>query len=151
MTVVPTLVQAPTVPTADCGYLARAGPSHVCTDLWIPPPDFFVRIWVQHTQITRGSTVAWPVFNLTSKPQWIPELQAFVDLCQISASAPDAFQLKLRTMTPRFAPMVQLLQDVRVGLLREFGGRSVSPSKLLAAAISSSEAAAISCCIHTQR
>jgi hypothetical protein len=79
----------------------------------------------QHTQITRGSAVAWPVFNLQAKPVWVVDIEAFLDICQISASEPDAFMLKLRTTKPSHTPLLQLLQDVRIGLLREFGGRSV--------------------------
>eukprot|EP01051_Picozoa_sp_SAG22_P010434 SAG22_NODE_940_length_6402_cov_34.673172_6_plen_175_part_00 len=79
----------------------------------------------QHTQVTRGSAAAWPVFNLQAKPQWVPALQAFLDVCQISTTEPDAFVVKLRTSHPSHPPLLQLLQDIRLGLLREFGGRAV--------------------------
>lgn len=55
---------------------------------------------------------------------WVEPLNAYVDLVQIGES-PDALFVSIRTRRPAALPIVSFLQDLRVVLLRKFGGRTL--------------------------
>jgi len=78
----------------------------------------------QHTQICRSSVEDWPVFQLEHRPLWCPDLQAYLDMCQVGYEA-DAFYVKLKTRDPAFPPIVAMLQELRMTCMKEFGPKSV--------------------------
>lgn len=78
----------------------------------------------QHIQLGRGSTADFPLLLLKNHPVWLGELQAHLDLCQVGDDV-DAFYVQLLTRRPMEVALVQTLQELRIGLLREFGARNM--------------------------
>ncbi len=77
----------------------------------------------QHTQITRASLSNHQVYLLKHRPQWC-ELGFYVDIVQVGEQE-DAFFVKLTMSNAYHEPAIRLLQQLRIGLMREFGGHSV--------------------------
>jgi len=78
----------------------------------------------QHTQISRGSTSLWPVMRLEMKPVHVSKLNATLDLIQVGDEA-DAFMVCLDSPNIASPGIVAMLQELRLALCREFGGRSI--------------------------
>eukprot|EP01104_Vermistella_antarctica_P015176 TRINITY_DN4921_c0_g2_i8.p1 TRINITY_DN4921_c0_g2~~TRINITY_DN4921_c0_g2_i8.p1 ORF type:complete len:973 (+),score=162.40 TRINITY_DN4921_c0_g2_i8:616-3534(+) len=78
----------------------------------------------QHTQIWRGDTRDWPLMTLENRAMYCREIGAYIDLVQVGEEC-DAFYVKLRTRNPANPALVEHLQDLRLLLLRHFGGRLI--------------------------
>jgi hypothetical protein len=78
----------------------------------------------QHTQIARSTIEEWPVLLKRHEPTWCQPIRAYIDVVQVGDEV-DAFYLKLRTQHPRDVGLVEFLQDLRLTLMRQFGGRAI--------------------------
>eukprot|EP00455_Lapot_gusevi_P000327 TRINITY_DN10154_c0_g1_i4.p1 TRINITY_DN10154_c0_g1~~TRINITY_DN10154_c0_g1_i4.p1 ORF type:complete len:430 (+),score=76.09 TRINITY_DN10154_c0_g1_i4:181-1470(+) len=78
----------------------------------------------QHTQITRACITSYPIYQLRNRPQWCHELEAFVDVIQVGTEE-DAFYVKLTTREITSEKICRMLHELRVGMMREFGGHNV--------------------------
>lgn len=78
----------------------------------------------QHTQITRASAEDFPLMKLQNQPHFVKELKGHVDLVQVGDHE-DSFFLQIRTPCPDANVVLQLLVDLRMHLMRQFGRASV--------------------------
>src|SRR3989338_1160544 len=78
-----------------------------------------------HTHISRSMIEDWPVYScLHNNEVWIDELAAYLDIVQVGKEF-DSFSLKLRTMHPTNFPILSLLHDLRIELLKKFGENEI--------------------------
>ena len=79
----------------------------------------------QHTQVTRGTAGDWPFFCLSNRPMHCPELACSLDICQVGEE-PDGFFVRLSHVArPSDPRILELLTQLRLMMLREFGGHNV--------------------------
>ena len=78
----------------------------------------------QHTQISWGTTADWPLTQFECAPRWIDELQAYIDVVQIGTNE-DACSVRCKTRAPLHAPLVSMLQGMRLACQQQLGGTKV--------------------------
>lgn len=74
--------------------------------------------------MSRSVSDQWPILQTYSRPEWIPEIASFLDVCQIGHEI-DSFYVKLRTRSPTSHAVKKFLIELRWDCLHRFGGRSV--------------------------